>query len=234
MGGYRQMYRPFEEFRISGKLVSVIGSGGKTSFLRFWSARLPGTVILTTSTHIRPFPDIPLVDTGMEASPVNRERVLREIRSVLLRSRTVCLGRLLPDGKLASPGEIIPFDLLRAEAGHVLVEADGSAGRPLKAHRPWEPVIPDCSDMTVCVIGASGIGKPVSLACHCPELFSSLAGITPEQAAEPEHIAAVVNRENLAGCCLVNQADTPPDPETVRKLCRLLSRDAFPCSLAPR
>ena len=58
------MYRPFEEFNPSGKLISVIGSGGKTTFLRYLSARLPGTVILTTSTHIRPFPDIPLIDTA--------------------------------------------------------------------------------------------------------------------------------------------------------------------------
>ena len=87
--------------------------------------------------------------------------------------------------------------------------------------------------MTVCVVGASGIGKPVSQACHCPELFASLAGISPGSLVEPEHIAAVVNRENLADCVLVNQADTQPDPETVRRLCALISRDAFPCSLAP-
>ena len=28
------MYRPFDEFRLAGKLISVIGSGGKTTFLR--------------------------------------------------------------------------------------------------------------------------------------------------------------------------------------------------------
>ena len=227
------MYRPFEEFRPAGKCISVIGSGGKTTLLRYLSGRLPGTVILTTSTHIYPFPGIPLVETGEKDSGKSPDRILAEIREALSRSRVICLGRPEPSGKLASPADIVPFELLLPEADHVLIEADGAAGRPLKAHRPWEPVIPACSAMTVCVVGASGIGKPVSQACHCPELFASLAGISPGSLVEPEHIAAVVNRENLADCVLVNQADTQPDPETVRRLCALISRDAFPCSLAP-
>ena len=227
------MYRPFEEFRPSDKCISVIGSGGKTTLLRYLAGRLPGTVILTTSTHIFPFPGIPLVETSEKDSGKSPDRILAEIREALSRSRVICLGQPEPSGKLASPADIVPFELLLPEADHVLIEADGAAGRPLKAHRPWEPVIPACSAMTVCVVGASGIGKPVSQACHCPELFASLAGISPGSPVEPEHIAAVVNRENLADCVLVNQADTQPDPETVRRLCALISRDAFPCSLAP-
>ena len=224
------MYRPFEEFRPAGKLISVIGSGGKTTFLRFLSERLPGTVILTTSTHIRPFPDIPLVNV----SPDNREQVPDELRSALARSRVVCLGQSEPNGKLASPSVILPFESLLSEADHIIVEADGARGLPLKAHRSWEPVIPACSDLTIGLVGASGIGKPVSEACHCPDLFASLASITPDCDAEPEHIAAVLNRENLADCYLVNQVDILPDPETARRLCNLISKDAFPCSLAPR
>ena len=223
------MYRPFEEFRITAKCVSVIGSGGKTSFLRYLSERLPGNVILTTSTHIRPFPGIPLV----EAAGADREKVADALRSALVRGRVVCLGKPEPSGKLADPSQVIPFEDLLPLADHVLVEADGAAGRPLKAHRPWEPVIPACSGLTVCLAGASGIGKPVSEACHCPELFASLAGITPDSIAEPEHIAAVLNRENLADCCLINQVDALPDPEPVLRLCGLIRKDAFPCSLMP-
>ena len=227
------MFRPFEEFRPSEKCISVIGSGGKTTLLRYLSGRLPGTVILTTSTHMYPFPGISLVNTGEKNSAGDRDRMLREIRKALSRSRIICLGSLAPSGKLASPADTVPFEWLLPEADHVLIEADGAAGRPLKAHRSWEPVIPACSGMTVCVAGASGIGWPVSQACHCPELFASLAGITADCLVEPEHIAMVLNRENLADCCLVNQADTQPDPDIVRRLCDLISRDAFPCSLAP-
>lgn len=221
------MYKPFESFRPAGKLISVIGSGGKTTFLRRLSGCLPGTVILTTSTHIYPFPGVPLVDVSVSG----REQALDEIRSALSRGRSVCVGKAEPSGKLADPSAVLSFEDLLAEADHVLVEADGAAGRPLKAHRPWEPVIPPCTGLTVCLVGASGIGKPVSEACHCPELFASLAGITADTPVSESHIAAVLNREALADCYLVNQTDTLPDPGRARLLCDLIRGDAYPCCL---
>ena len=222
------MYRPFEQFQPAGKCISVIGSGGKTTFLRYLSLNFPGTVILTTSTHIWPFPDIPLVDVAVSG----REQALSEIRSALACGRVVCLGKSEPSGKLADPSAVIPFEDLLREADHLIVEADGAAGRPLKAHRPWEPVIPACTDLAVCLAGASGLGRPVSEACHCPDLFASLAGITPDTPVLAEHVAAVLNREALADCYLINQIDVLPDQEQIRVFCDLVAKDAYPCSLA--
>ena len=46
------------------------------------------------------------------------------------------VGRAVsPDGKLSDPSGTVPFEALLSEADHILVEADGSARRPLKAHR---------------------------------------------------------------------------------------------------
>ncbi len=226
------MYRPFEAFHVDGRFISVVGSGGKTTFLRWLSQWLPGTVILTTSTHMYPFPGMPLVDAGGDASPEGRRRALTQLSSALRDSRVICLGHMQPSGKLADPSRAIPFGALTEEADYVIVEADGAAGRPLKAHRPWEPVVPGCSAMTVGVVGASGIGLPASLACHCPERFCALAGSDPGEPVRAEHIAAVLNREALADCWLVNQVDALRDPEEARRLCDLIDREAFPCSLA--
>ena len=233
------MYKPFDQFHINGRCISVIGSGGKTTFLRYLSEGLPGRVILTTSTHIFPFSGMPLVKAGSEDvsvkdSSVQRELILDAIRSAFALSRVICLGRPLASGKLSDPSGVISFEDLLSVADFVLVEADGSAGRPLKAHRPWEPVIVACSSMTVGVVGSSGIGKRASQACHCSDLFCAMAGIAPDQPVNEEHIAKVLNRENLADCYLVNQVDTLPDPNIARRLCDLIAKDAFPCSLGPR
>ena len=235
------MYQPFETFQLNGRFISVIGSGGKTSFLRYLSGRLDGTVILTTSTHICPLPGIPLVDTAAAGTSApdtgfmdpseNRARILHKIRSALENSRVICLGQLLASGKLASPSAAIPFEMLPGEADYVLVEADGARGLPLKAHRPWEPVIPACTSMTVCMVGASGIGKPAGLSCHCPELFTAMAGITPGQAVSEEHIADVLNQEDLADYYLINQTDTLQEPECARRLCNLVRKSTGICSL---
>jgi CTP:molybdopterin cytidylyltransferase MocA len=64
-------------------------------------------------------------------------------------------------GKLKAP----PDDILahiRDEADVVLIEADGSRRMPLKWPADHEPVIPDYTDITVCVAGLSAIGKPVT------------------------------------------------------------------------
>lgn len=218
------MYQPYEAMRISGRCVSVVGSGGKTTFLYRLSERLAGTVILTTSTRIYSFPGVPLVTA-------DREGVLRDIRAALSKKRVVCVGRPLPSGKLADPSEAVSFEDMLSVADTVLIEADGSAGRPLKAHRPWEPVIPECTDTTVCLVGASGIGQPVAVAAHCPELFASLAGIEPDDPADEPTVARVLNRENLADVYLVNQIDALTDPERAVRLCKLIQKPACPCSL---
>ena len=89
------MYKPFEAFHVTDRFISVIGSGGKTTLLRRLAQRLPGTVILTTSTHMFPFPDLPLVETGREDR--------RRIQTALERRRVICLGQRQPSGKLSDP-----------------------------------------------------------------------------------------------------------------------------------
>ena len=51
----------FELLNISPGVTAVIGSGGKTSLLRRLAAEAPGTVLLCTTTHIRPFAEYPLL-----------------------------------------------------------------------------------------------------------------------------------------------------------------------------
>ena len=45
----------YERLGVPCGVTAVIGSGGKTTLLSALSRELPGTVILTTTTHILPF-----------------------------------------------------------------------------------------------------------------------------------------------------------------------------------
>ena len=181
-------------------VTSVIGSGGKTSLIAALARELPGTVVLTTTTHILPFADVPLV-TSADAC---------DVRTALAESRVVCVGsQAEKNGKLVAPE--LGVDALASLANHVLVEADGARRLPLKAHAPWEPVIPACSDRTILVLGASGLGRPVREKVHRPELFCELAGCAPDDLATPELVARAANAEALADVALVNQADVAPE-----------------------
>ncbi len=195
-------------------VTSVIGSGGKTSLLAALARELPGTVVLATTTHILPFPDMPLV-TSADAV---------DVRAALAKSRVVCVGsQAEKNGKLVTPE--LDIDALAALADYVLVEADGARRLPLKAHAPWEPVIPACSGRTILVLGASGLGHPVREKVHRPELFCELADCAPDDLATPELVARAANAEALADIALVNQADVAP--ERARDLAALLATPAF-------
>lgn len=182
-----------------GGVVSVIGSGGKTTLLSVLARELSQPVILCTTTHMVPFSQYPLLP-GDDA---------REIQAALSYHRVVCLGRPNGDGKLTAP--TLPFAQLRGLAPWVLVEADGSKRLPLKAHAPHEPVIPPESGQTILVAGASGFGAPIAKVVHRAERFCSLTGAAPEDLVTPELAAQTIVREGLAKQVFLNQVESQAD-----------------------
>ena len=154
----------FELLNISPGVTAVIGSGGKTSLLRRLAAEAPGTVLLCTTTHIRPFAEYPLLTDAAA------ETVLQALTS----ERVLCVGTPCENGKLTAPR--LPMETLAALADYMLVEADGSRQMPLKAHAAHEPVIPACAERVICVAGASGFDRPIRACVHRPERFCALTG----------------------------------------------------------
>ena len=203
-------------------VTAVIGGGGKTTLLRTLGedlARSGTRVILTTTTKFRPFPGIKTVPGGE-----------RDIMEALGRTPLVCAAAPWGEsGKLAeSP---VPMARLAALADCVLVEADGSAGLPLKAHAPHEPVIPAESGRVILVLGASGFGRAIREAAHRPERYAALAGCDIETAVTPEIAARVIRAEGLGDMVLVNQAETPEARERARKLAEYLALPVYAGSL---
>ena len=113
----------------------------------------------------------------------------------------------------------------------MLVEADGSAGRPLKAHLAHEPVVPENAGQTIAVVGLSGFGKPICEAAHRPGRFAALAGAAVTDEATPEMAARVLKAEALHTRVLLNQADTPERIEAAKRLIKLLNCPVITASL---
>ena len=207
-----------EVLDITPGVTSVIGSGGKTSLLTALARELPGTVVLTTTTHILPFEGVRLLVSPTAA----------DVRAALAESSVICTGsRDEKNGKLVAPS--LGIDALADLADYVIVEADGARRLPLKAHAAWEPVIPARSDRTVLVLGASGLDRPVREKVHRPEIFCQLTGCAPDDLATPELVARAANAEALADVALVNQAETAL--ERARELAALLAVPAVIGSL---
>ena len=182
--------------KIEKGVTAIIGSGGKTTLLRTLSGELPGRVLLCTSTHFQGYADLPTVLDPTEA----------DLRKALAAHPIVCAAGRSPTGKLVNCG--LPYETLAGLADFVLVEADGSRRRPLKAHALHEPVIPPCTRQVVCVVGLSGLHRPVSEVVHRPELFCPLASCTPEDKATPERVARALVQEHLADTYFLNRAES--------------------------
>lgn len=201
-------------------VTAVIGGGGKTTLLRVLGGELSAAgarVLLCTTTKILPFPDLPCVTAGGEAA----------LRRAAEESRLLCAGTPVSAGKLTAPDT--PMARLRQLFDYVLVEADGAARRPMKAHAPHEPVIPPEAEQTICVVGASGFGRPIREAAHRPERYAALAGAETEDPVTPERAAAVLRAEGLHRRVLVNQAEQ--NGTQARRLVSLLDGPAAAGSL---
>lgn len=122
-----------------------------------------------------------------------------------------------PAGKLAGvhPSRV---DELRAAWPVVLVEADGSKGLPLKAPAPWEPVVPDRTDLVVGVVGLDALGWPMDeRTVHRPELFAAVTGCPPGGPIGWDHLVALARHpeglfKGAVGrrAILLNKADESP------------------------
>jgi len=196
-------------------VICAVGSGGKTTLLHRLARELPGTVIFCTTTKIFPSARLPVLCGADEA----------QLTALLRRSRAVCIGTPTEEGKLSTPR--LPFDALRRIADYVLVEADGSRGLPLKAHRPNEPVLPEHADRVLNLVGALGLGRPVCEAAHCPERYTELSGLGLSDPVTPEAAAAVLRYEGLGDTVIVNQAELPEPMQLARALAAHLSCPVF-------
>ncbi len=205
-----------EALRITKGITALIGSGGKTSLQNHLATELRerGRVILCTTTHIMPPP-------GMRT--LQRASV-DEVRRALEADGAVCVGELGDDGRLHPP--LLAIEELAQLADYLVIEADGSKRLPLKAHESFEPVIPADTARTVCVVGLTGLGRPIAEAAHRSAIFASLAQCGTDDPATPERVARVLNAEALADIYLLNQVDAAGEG-AAGELAALLERPAI-------
>lgn len=125
----------------------------------------------------------------------------------------------------------------------ILVEADGSAGRPAKAPAAHEPVIPDATTLLVPLLGLDAIGLPLAEPhIHRAQLLGALLGVAgPDTRFTPEMAARLLlhAQGGQKGCPasarilpLLNKADTPTRRLVGRLIARGLAERSQPSLLA--
>jgi hypothetical protein len=160
------------QFACQGRqVVSIVGSGGKTTLMWRLARTLAAgktRVLVSTTTKIWPPGEKDLSPNITVAGKVNAIT-----------------------GKLEAP----PLGELRTLCAcfdYVLLEADGSAGKPLKAWAAFEPVVCDYTTMTIAVLPLCA-GLPMDPAIvHRFPLFSLAYGYAHKETITPWHLAKII------------------------------------------
>ncbi|MDR1797084.1 MAG: putative selenium-dependent hydroxylase accessory protein YqeC [Clostridiales Family XIII bacterium] len=159
-----------------GEIVTLTGSGGKTTLL--W--RLAGhfrarRVLATTTTHML-MPDPGCYDRFLDGAALAGADARAGVTFALEAPPLKALARAARR-----------YDL-------VLVEGDGSKTLPLKGWAPYEPAVPPFSTCTIGVASLRPLGSPATESCvfRLP-LFCQQSGAAPGEVLTEAHYAAALS-----------------------------------------
>jgi probable selenium-dependent hydroxylase accessory protein YqeC len=207
-------------------LISLCGAGGKTT-LMFCLARefvaAGERVLVTTTTKIARDE----VHGWPSFAAATTEQVLEHARILLPDSGRERSGAVIAYSSIGGDGfrlvglapELVDELAATGHFDRILVEADGSARKPLKAPAAHEPVIPSATEALVIVAGVNGLGLPLKEDnLFRAEIWSRLSGLALGSPISADSLArSVAHPDGLARGCPVharrtmflNQADTP-------------------------
>ena len=217
--------------------VAVVGGGGKSTLclalaeaLRLAGAR----VISSTTTKVwreeaNAYPRLVLCASG--------EGLPKAVRGGLDETGNVFVGEeFLENGKIEGIAPTLADDLFRMpDADHVIIEADGAAGRPVKAPAAHEPVIPKSVTLVIALMGLSALGKPLGPELvFRTDLFKALTGLDDGDMLTPDRLSKAFDEKgglfkdapvSSRRTVFLNQLDMLPDPGAARALARHIIRE---------
>jgi len=143
------------------EVISLVGAGGKTTLMFRLAQELSrGGKKVVTSTTTKILEPLPQEAGCLFIDPDEKKikdfvwRELEQYRQITVATERLESKKL----KGISPNLVKELWSLR-EVDAIIIEADGAAGRPVKAPRENEPVIPASTTLIVAILGVDGIGK---------------------------------------------------------------------------
>jgi molybdenum cofactor cytidylyltransferase len=169
------------------ELVAIVGAGGKSTLLLGLGRELSMTgnsVVMTTTTKM-----------GADQLPpwAVACRTLNGVQHAVASGDPVFLLADIDASKIAgASAELVTEVFSQPDIAYVLAEADGAAGRSLKAPAEHEPVVPAGTTVVVVVAGLRAVGARIAEAAHRPERVAALLGTHVDHVLEPADLAAVI------------------------------------------
>jgi molybdenum cofactor cytidylyltransferase len=196
-----------------GRTIAFVGAGGKTTGIFQLARELPPPVLVTTTTHLGAW-QVSLADHHIITQNISN---LDEHK---FRGVTLIVDSIQGDRAVAVKEDILYWLCAHVQSNNntLLIEADGSRQKALKAPDEHEPVIPEFANAVVIIAGLDGLGKPLNEEfIHRPQLFSTLSGLSLNESITSDALVRVLTHpkgglKNIPPrahrVILLNQADT--------------------------
>ena len=177
-----------------GDVVSLVGSGGKTTLMYQLARELTTKgmrVITTTTTKIFP-------PQSSESSRLviadHEDSLLKKAQELLKKENHITVAEKFIGPKLKGISPQLADTMQEQKIADVIViEADGARGCPLKAPNETEPVIPSSTTWTLVVAGLDGIGKRnTEDYVFRPDYFFRLTGVNVGEVITPESVSRII------------------------------------------
>jgi molybdenum cofactor cytidylyltransferase len=173
-------------------------------------------VLVTTTTHLAP-EQLSFADRTITEDDISGIEILF---SDLENEVVLLIGKKNESGRVSGIPEKVLEEVLqftKRRGFNLLIEADGSRQRPMKAPAPHEPVIPSFVDSVVFVTGLTALGNPLTDEwVHRVDVFAELADMNKGEEITTAAIIQVLTDplgglkgmpEGVRKICLLNQAD---------------------------
>ena len=218
--------------------ISLVGAGGKSTLFSRMADELAHKnkrMILTTTTKMFSWQLTPFIKKE-NLIEFNDEKIMEDnIKKFFYKNKNreiVLVHHRIKEkeGEKISGPEPFYLDKWWKEklADYFLVEADGAAGRPVKAPAPHEPVIPLSTTDLIGVIGIDALGLPLQEEnVFRSEIFSRLTGLNLGEKVGIEALAFLIChsqglfKEAPSGCRLhlfINKAEDPENLKMAEEL----------------
>lgn len=208
------------------ELVSLVGGGGKSTMLFALGNGLASQgrrVVLTTTTKMSR-------DQALSAPTVCWSA--SEVGAAFGKPGPLMLVADIDDHKISgAPPEVVDHLFEASDADYIIVEADGSRGRPLKAPGPHEPVVPSLSTTVVVLVGIDAVGNRLDAVAHRVKVATRFTGLTPSTLITPRHCVDILMHQDgvLRPCppaarvvVAITKVSTEADIEAADEMERLL------------
>lgn len=219
----------------NGGVISLVGAGGKTALMFRLARELSGrgaAVLSTTTTKIympnRKQSSVVIICDSARALIIKARALLKRNRHVSAGSRLIHFQNKLK----GFPPETIDAIWQSGVFRWIVVEADGAAGRPVKAPAVHEPVIPQCTKWVIGIVGLEAVGKPLTERwAFRPQLVSKITGLALGETISESAIADVfVSADGILKnfpvharrFAFLNQADSQERLEAGRRIAKMI------------